>query len=211
MKEKWAVPVLRCPRCGEATETDRGGRFCGGCEGALLPLSRPDAFRGREGWLSRQAGGRAALPGAADRDDEDYPCPRAAAAFLRKSGRSEKQEAAGRKMANLLRCLAALQLVWGTVGVVLLGVVGAERTGLVELRVMVGVGVAGYVVLFLLGAWARHMPVTAGAVGSVVWLGLVPLDVLVAPETAAHWVVLFVRLIGVFVLIRGLGTASRAT
>jgi hypothetical protein len=210
------VPNVKCPICGETTDTDRRGFYCDGCGEKLPPVaasSEPDTGTKRdEPFLSKSAD-RPDL-GRWRGSDEDYPRFGGSAEedYLSnrpREGRSEEFKQAAKQVAGVLFVVAILQLICGPIVLFAMPeVIGAKDMPPEVLAITAAFMVAVCALFAGLGVWALYMPVPAGVVGLIAYGGLALMDIAAAPEVGFRGIIL--KVIIVVILIRGIIAASKA-
>jgi predicted RNA-binding Zn-ribbon protein involved in translation (DUF1610 family) len=124
------------------------------------------------------------------------------------SGRTRQQEEAFKKAVNqasgILFGIAFLQVVCGAIALVALDKMmpGVDAAGLLVTLVVVAVTYTG------LGIWARFQPFPAAIVGLVIYVCLLLLDFVAAPQMAWRGIILKIAFIAG--LIQAISTASKA-
>jgi hypothetical protein len=198
---------VKCASCGAVNDTEQAGGYCEEC-GKRLPAGA-DAFRVDSRGRADDADRGAVTPdrlrddprrGAAWRDD-DYPD------VSRRGERSEEQKAAARNVAGTLFVLAAIQLVCGGAGLVMAG----DKNPPTEVVVfMVGQMLAFTGIFAGLGVWALYMPVAAGIVGLIVYLGRSILFLVATLGQGGRPTGIIVNIIITVVLIQAISRAAKA-
>jgi hypothetical protein len=163
------MPAIRCTRCDAITFADRDGAACERC-GEKLPA--PDAI-GTEPAEERPAGVRSGRP------LEDIP------PYLdvrkREDVREERRKKAASEVSGMLIAIALLTVVCNAINFYLRG--APPPGNALPLAVLMILGVV--VVYVGLGIWARWMPIPAGIIGLVLYLGLAGLEVALSASAGA--------------------------
>jgi hypothetical protein len=171
------MPQVKCVSCGAANDTERAGGYCEEC-GKRLPTStsairadspgRPDdPDQGSVSSEPMRDERRRRSPRWSEYDD--YPD------VSRRGARSDAQKTAARGVAGILFALAAIQLVCNSIALFAIGNAGNNSPEMVAVLIGVILALAG---LFAgLGVWALYMPVPAGIVGLIVYVGISLLNI----------------------------------
>jgi hypothetical protein len=201
------MPTVKCPSCGALNDTDNAIPYCEEC-GKRLP--RSSAFRSDAPARPAASSGiredepDVRSPRWSDRDDQgDYPDVR------HRGERTPAQKKAAQGVASVLFIIAALQLICGSIALF----AAPEQLG-VQPGQPVALVIVGGILLFMavlyagLGVWALFMPVVAGIVGVVIYVGLALLDIAAAPDMAYRGII--VKILFTIALIRAIVTANNA-
>lgn len=187
------MPSIRCGHCNAINDTERSGAYCEEC-GKKLPAST--AF-GTE--ADSPAPDQHVRP---SRAYDDYPN------VSLSPQRSEEQDQAARQVATILFVIALLQVICGSIAVFALPAAMGGGPVPPEVLIITLAIMAGIAVVFAgLGVWALYMPVPAGIIGLIFYIGIGLMDMVMAPETAFRGIVL--KAIFVYVLIRAIAAAAK--
>jgi hypothetical protein len=201
---------VKCMSCGAVNDTESAGMYCEEC-GKKLPSDgsafRVDAPEGGTGRIREDSDDREPRWPRRDRsfDRDDYPDVRL------RGARSEQQKGTGRGVAGILFAIAALQLICGSIALFAFpDALGVNKNAQPE-ALVVFVGIMLFMVALFagLGVWALYMPVAAGVVGLICYIGVALLDIAGAPDMAFRGLIF--KILIVVALIRAIAAASKAS
>jgi hypothetical protein len=213
------MPLVKCPRCGETTDTDRRGLYCDGCGEKLPPGNAIEPAAPKHWDDPVKPPDRPRRPYD---EDDDYRGSRRSAGgdyldLRKREDNSEEKKQAAWQVAGVLFAIAALLLVCNLIGLFALPeLMGAQGAGGPELVFMIGFIVAVSAFFFAMGVWAIYMPVPAGIVGLIAYIALNLVDLYFVLEMQqggggrSAYGGIILKVILVIALIRGIAAAAKA-